>query len=245
MYLTAILVGYGLFIRRIHKQGYSHWAQHASSLLNFIIIGIVVGARLGYVLFYDLPSSMAHPLSIIWPFENGLYVGINGLSFHGGAIGFIVALAVACRLYKLPFLAILNQMVLVVPLGYFFGRIGNFLNLELYGRATHLPLGMIFPTDPAHLLRFPSQLFEALGEGLLLFAVLSWVDRQAWGKNYLTPTYIMGYGLIRFVLEFFREPDTFQHLLFGVFSYGQILSVLTLIVGVVFIPVYHYYENKN
>lgn len=245
MYLVAILVGYALFIRVALKHGHGDWLQHTSSLLNFCIIGIVVGARLGYVLFYDLASFIAHPLSIIWPFENGLYVGISGLSYHGGALGFLVALALACRRYKLPFLSILNQMMLGVPLGYFFGRIGNFLNLELYGRATHLPIGMIFPTDPSHLLRFPSQLFEALGEGLVLFALLVWVERHVWGKNYLTPAYLMGYGTIRFGLEFLREPDPFQRLVFGVFSYGQILSVLTLVVGLVFIPIYRHYEHQQ
>jgi phosphatidylglycerol:prolipoprotein diacylglycerol transferase len=245
MYLLAILVGYAMFVRRIQKNGLDKWTPHATSILNFAILGIVLGARLGYVLFYDLGSFLAHPTSIIWPFENGLYVGISGLSYHGGAIGFAVAIYLACRRYKIPFLSFLNQVVYVVPLGYFFGRLGNFLNLELYGRATSLPIGMIFPTDPAHLLRFPSQLFEAAGEGLLLYWTLSWMDQQTWGKTYLTSTYLIGYGLIRFGLEFFREPDAFQQLIFGVFSYGQMLSLLTIVIGIIFVPIYKYYENKN
>ena len=244
-YLIAILVSYALFIRRIQKNGFNSWTVHTSSLLNFAIIGIVIGARLGYTLFYDLDSFLAHPISIIWPFENGLYVGISGLSFHGGVVGLAIAIYLACRRYKLPFFSVMNQIAMAAPLGYFFGRIGNFLNLELYGRATHLPFGMIFPTDPTHLLRFPSQLFEAVGEGLVLFAILAWVERQPWGKNYLVPTYLVGYGFIRFGLEFFRQPDAFQHLLFGVFSYGQMLSALTVVVGILFVPVYNYYENKK
>lgn len=238
MYLTAILVGYVLFVRRIRRLGLDSWTDHASAILNYALIGIVLGARLGYVLVYDLPSFIAHPLSIIWPFENGLYVGISGLSYHGGAIGFAVALYLGCRRYKLPFLSLLNHVNTVVPLGYFFGRLGNFLNLELYGRVTTLPIGMIFPTDPQHLLRFPSQLFEAAGEGLLLYAVLAWIDKKSWGKPYITSAYLIGYGLIRFALEFIREPDAFQHLVFGVFSYGQMLSLLTVLVGLCFIPIY-------
>jgi phosphatidylglycerol:prolipoprotein diacylglycerol transferase len=245
LYLSAILIGYVVFSHRIRNQGLVRWSQNAASMLNFVIIGIVLGARLGYVLFYEPLSFFSLPLAIIWPFENGQYVGISGLSYHGGAIGFALGLYLACRRYKLPFLAVLRQIVMVVPLGYFFGRIGNFLNLELYGRPTSLSIGMMFPTDPLHLVRFPSQLFEATVEGLFLFLILYWMNKTKWAQNYITSAYLVGYGIIRFLIEFLREPDAFQRLVFGVFSYGQMLSLLTILVGLAFVPIYKYYDKQK
>lgn len=238
MYLLGIMVVYLSIIRVLRKYPELNPSGFLLDLFNYCVFGIIIGARLGYVIFYQPIYYLQNMLQIIWPFQDGQFVGISGLSYHGGAIGFIIALFIVTRRYKINPYIFLNLIVTYVPLGYTFGRLGNFLNLELYGRITSSAWGMYFPSDPLRFLRIPSQLLEAFGEGLLLFIVLSYFSRFFFAKKILTPIYIIGYGSVRFFIEFFREPDSFQNLVFNVLSYGQIFSILMIILGLILIPVF-------
>jgi phosphatidylglycerol:prolipoprotein diacylglycerol transferase len=209
-------------------------------------MGIIIGARIGYALFYEFSTFLASPLLLINPFQNGELVGISGLSYHGGAIGFLLAMLLYCKKYKLNFFKITNILSLYVPLGYTFGRIGNFLNQELYGRATTSFIGMYFPGDDLKLLRYPSQLAEALMEGIFIFLFLLMIAKlKPASKKIITPLYCLLYGTARFLTEFIREPDNFQTLFINVFTYGQILSIIMIIIGIILIPIYlKNYENN-
>jgi phosphatidylglycerol:prolipoprotein diacylglycerol transferase len=211
------------------------------NLLICIILGIILGGRLGYVLFYNLPYYLENPVKLIALWE-------GGLSFHGGLIGTIFAIGLYCKYHrqshhqeKLHFLPIGDIAALIAPLGILFGRIGNFINAELYGRIS--PDGnfcLNFPTDPANC-RYPSQLFEALGEGLLLFIILytlSYHPKIAGNGDQSRPgrlgaIFLILYGLIRTLIENFREPDAQIGYLLGGLSLGQILSLLTSLTGVI------------
>ena len=211
MYLVGFLVILGLLRKRLKKgEGQMHMTKE--QLLDFLLIcflGAVIGGRLGYVLFYNLPFYLAHPLAIISPLdpETGALVGIYGMSYHGGLVGALYAVMVFVKKYNLDFWALVDFVIPAIPAGYFFGRLGNFLNGELYGRATDSWLGMYFPNDSFGFLRHPSQLYEAFLEGLVLF-VIFWLGRNQrnWQGKFLA-LYFIAYAVARFVGEFFREPD--------------------------------------
>ena len=245
MYVCAILVVTFGFYYLASKNKEKDYLAHIFDFFNFGVLGIIVGARLGYVMFYNAGHYITHPLEIIWPFNNGEFVGISGLSYHGGALGFLIAIYLAAKLYDINFYSLFNRIVLLVPLGYTFGRIGNFLNQELFGRATQSWIGMYFPTDSTNSLRYPSQLFEAVGEGLFLFLILYLVSLNKKLAKYITPIYILGYAVIRYILEYFREPDSFQKLVFGLFSYGQVLSLAMVVLGLCLIPFFKKYVKEN
>ena len=176
MYIAAFLTSYLLVIYRTrHEDRFDYKPETIQDLFIWLITGLILGARLGYVLFYNLAYYAHHPLEIILPFEfsNGIrFVGISGMSYHGGAIGVLLAGILFCRKYHLSIWNLADLLCPVIPLGYTFGRIGNFINGELYGRITNLPWGMYFPLDVQHRLRHPSQLYEAFFEGIFLFADL-------------------------------------------------------------------------
>ncbi|OGI10725.1 MAG: prolipoprotein diacylglyceryl transferase [Candidatus Margulisbacteria bacterium GWF2_35_9] len=239
MYLIGIMVVYTSIIRILKKNPEFNPSGFVLDLFNYCVFGIILGARLGYAFFYQPGYYIHHLPQIFWPFENGVFVGISGLSYHGGAIGFILALFWVTHRYKLNTFNFLNLIVAFIPLGYTFGRLGNFLNLELYGRLTTSVWGMYFPSDSLNLLRVPSQLLEAFGEGLLLFILLVYLRRFFVTKKILTPIYIIGYGVVRFFIEFLREPDSFQNLVFNVLSYGQIFSILMIFLGLILIPIFN------
>jgi phosphatidylglycerol:prolipoprotein diacylglycerol transferase len=233
-------------MRHCKKNNLNYNLEKSYELFIYSFIGIIVGARLGYALFYELSSFIASPLLLINPFHNGELVGISGLSYHGGAIGFLLAMLLYCKKYKLNFFKITNILSLYVPLGYTFGRIGNFLNQELYGRATTSFIGMYFPGDDLKLLRYPSQLAEAFMEGIFVFLFLLMITKlKPTSKKIITPLYCLLYGTARFLTEFIREPDNFQTLFINVFTYGQILSIIMIIIGIILIPIYlKNYENN-
>lgn len=240
MYVTGLMVVYYSFI--IHnKREQRGYEKVMTSFLNYSLIGIIIGARLGYVLFYNFAYYKQHLLEIFLPFQDGRFVGISGLSYHGGAIGFLLAMILLSQSYKINIFDFLNFINRFVPLGYTFGRIGNFLNLELYGRKTNSILGMRFPSDPEFALRYPSQLLEAIGEGLLIYVILLLVHRI--NSNIITPMYLILYGVIRFFIEFFREPDHFQVLWLDYFSYGQVLSIVMILLGLISIPIFLKYAK--
>ena len=234
MYLAAFACIYLLVMRRIRWENFPYTAELIQDYFVWAILGVIIGGRLGYVFFYNLGYYLQHPLEIIFPFEfnGGLhFVGISGMSYHGGAIAVLIATVIFCRKRGIDFWRFADLFSSAIPLGYTFGRIGNFINGELYGRATNVPWSMVFPLDPLHLLRHPSQLYEAFFEGIVLFAVL-WVVRKRFPfTGALFAFYIIGYGVVRFFIEFFREPDVQLGFVLGPFSMGQLLCLLMILAG--------------
>lgn len=206
--------------------------EDLSDFLFWAGIGVILGGRLGFVLFYNLPHYLENPVDI-------LKVWTGGMSFHGGFLGVVVAiLAFSWRNRFSPF-ALGDLAACAAPIGLFLGRIANFINGELWGRPADAPWAVIFPDPRAGgLPRHPSQLYEAALEGLLLFLVLWWLARQPAIRERtgtLSGVFLIGYGLARIVAEFFREPDIqIGYLAFGI-TMGQLLSVPMVLVGMVFV----------
>lgn len=235
MYLLSFLVVYAVLVYRIKKEKLSYTASQCEDFIIWAVCGALAGGRIGYVLFYDFAYFTAHPLEVFWPFRKtgGMaMVGISGLSYHGGLLGVFAATLLFCRRHKLPFWQFVDFFIPAVPLGYTFGRIGNFLNGELWGRVTTVPWGMHFPGAPTDALRHPSQLYEALGEGVILFVVLWGLRNRAALRGYLLWVYVFGYGLARFGIEYFRQPDEHLGLLWAGLSMGQWLTVAMLVIPV-------------
>ncbi len=234
MYLAAFVCIYLVVMRRIRQDRLPYTAELIQDYFVWAILGVIIGGRLGYVLFYNLGYYLRHPLEILLPFEfNGgfRFVGISGMSYHGGALAVLIATAIFCRVRRIDFWRFADLFSSAIPLGYTFGRIGNFLNGELYGRATDVAWAMVFPLDPLHLPRHPSQLYEAFFEGIFLFAVLWLVRKRFSSTGALFALYIMGYGLVRFFIEFFRQPDAQLGFVFGPLSMGQLLCLLMIAAG--------------
>jgi phosphatidylglycerol---prolipoprotein diacylglyceryl transferase len=207
-----------------------HVAGHRALIIDFMLIGFfaaVAAGRIGYVMFYDFQHFLAHPSAIVSPYDSasGRLIGLYGMSYHGALVGVIVAGFFFVRAKKIPFLKLADFIVPAIPAGYFFGRIGNFLNGELYGRVTSSPLGMYFVNDPGTS-RHPSQLYEAFLEGMVLFAIL-WAlrNKAARRPGSLFLLYLFGYGCVRFVAEQFRNPDPQLGFLSLGLTMGQILSI--------------------
>ncbi len=199
------------------------------SLYTCLILGLVLGARLGYVLFYDLPTYVRNPLEIfaVWH---------GGMSFHGGMIGCLVAGYLCCLKYRMDFWRTADLVIVTAPIGLGLGRIGNFINGELFGRVTDVPWGMVFP-EGGPLPRHPSQLYEFMLEGVLLFLILWILKNRKPTPGVLSGLFLVFYGIFRFCVEFFREPDPQLGFIAGPFTMGQILSVLTTLAGVLFIAI--------
>lgn len=246
MYLSSILSIFFLYISYCKKNKLVNNLNYSYELLIYSFIGIIIGARLGYALFYEPLVFLSNPLKLINPFENGTLVGISGLSYHGGALGFITAIVLYCKKYKINFFQTTNILSLYIPLGYTLGRIGNFLNLELYGKATNLIIGMYFPNDSTQTLKYPSQIAEAFVEGILIFFILKVAIKYfPLSKKIITPLYCLLYGFARFFIEFIREPDVFQSLFINIFTYGQFLSIIMILWGITFIPIYLKHYEKT
>jgi phosphatidylglycerol---prolipoprotein diacylglyceryl transferase len=236
MYLAAFAMTYVLVLYRLKTE--DRWdltTEHLQGLLTAMIIGLIVGARLGYVLFYHPGYYAARPLEIFLPFgfDNGFhFTGISGMSYHGGLIGTAIGLWWYVRKCKLGFREMVDLLAPCIPAGYTFGRIGNFINGELWGRVTDSAIGMYFPHAPGSLLRHPSQLYEAFGEGIVLFAALWFLRKRITTPGAMLALYLIGYGTVRFVIEFFREPDA--HLGFILFSLtmGQLLCAMMIASGI-------------
>ncbi len=235
MYVIAYFVGYRLALARIRRGASALTEKNLDDLLAYLVVGMLIGARLIYVLVYDFPGYRSHPLLV-------LAVWKGGLSFHGAILGMAVAVALFARRHRLPFLAVADTIAVAGTIGLFFGRIGNFINGELYGRPSNVPWAMIFPDDRLHVPRHPSQLYEAFAEGILLALVLWFLDRRAHRKGWywnglLTSAFLIGYALLRFLLEFTRQPDAQLGLVVAGFSMGQLLSTIMLLAGVVLLIV--------
>jgi len=234
MYLVAFGLTYFLVMYRIRDEKLTYQAETIQDMMIWLIIGLILGGRLGYVLFYNFDYYLHRPWEVLLPFDfsSGIrFVGISGMSFHGGAVGAVIAAVVFCRRHGCDFWKLADLFCPAIPLGYTFGRIGNFLNGELYGRPTDVPWGMVFPLDPARLLRHPSQLYEAFFEGIFLFTVLWTLRRKSPFPGFLLATYLFGYGLVRFFVEFYRQPDSQLGYFWGVLTMGQILCLVMMILG--------------
>ncbi len=227
MYLVAFVQILLLGRWCIKHRPWTGWdAKMLDDVLFYGVIGTILGGRLGYVLFYKPAEYLANPLDILKVWE-------GGMSFHGGFLGVILALALFARRHQLRWLAVTDFIAPLVPLGLAAGRLGNFINGELWGRATDLPWGMVFPQAQDAIARHPSQLYQLAGEGLALFAILWLYSRKPRPVGAVSAVFLIGYGGFRFLAEFAREPDAFLGLLGLGLSMGQWLSLPMVVIGVV------------
>ena len=254
MYLFGVLGALLLANKRI-KQPNSGWTKsQVENLLFWGFLGLFIGARIGYVFFYNLEAFIAEP-SILFRVWEG------GMSFHGGLIGALVVIALFGIKTNKYFFQVADFVAPLVPIGLMFGRLGNFINGELWGRVTHSPIGMLFPTSKhadfmfaqSHpewvtlysqlngvLPRHPSQLYEMMFEGIILFIILNIYVRKPRPMGAVSGLFLLCYGLFRFIIEFFRQPDEQLGLFFNIISMGQILCLPMIILGKIFI----YYAYK-
>jgi phosphatidylglycerol:prolipoprotein diacylglycerol transferase len=193
----------------------------------YLILGIIIGGRLGYVLFYNLPYYLSNFLEIfkVWK---------GGMSFHGGLIGVLVSFYLLTKKQKISFWGLLDIVSISVPIGLFFGRIANFINQELYGRVTDSKIGMVFANSDG-MPRHPSQLYEAFFEGIVLFLIMFFSAKKNLKHNgRMSGIFLIGYGIMRFFIEFFREPDEQIGYILAYFTMGQILCLFMVVVGILF-----------
>lgn len=251
MYLFAFATCYFVIWKMNLKQNVGIKKEQMDSFVSWVIAGILIGARLGYVLFYNPMHYLTNPLEIIMPFrydavEGFIFVGISGMSYHGGLIGAILFGILGMKRNKMPIWETLNLGFLAVPLGYSWGRWGNFVNGELYGEVTTSPIGMLFPMAHDLQLRHPSQLYEMTFEGIILFGILFWLSHYKLFKKQMFPLYLIGYGTFRFFIEFFRHPDNFlgRNDLIGM-SRGQSLCFLMIVTGIAIFIWEHKRELKT
>jgi len=284
MYIVAFSVAYILF-RRECRQGILGGmdGDTSTNLFLYVIVGLILGARLGSCLLYEGSTYyLTHPWMIFWPFRNGQFVGLPGMSYHGGVAGALAGGWLFSRRYGYRLLDIADSLVCAVPLGYTFGRLGNFINGELWGRCTGTSYGMVFPNAPSYptslqwvrdaadaasisytqggyvnLPRHPSQLYEAFFEGIVLFFFMWFAIRpllvgRKTGRGTGLGAYLAGYGLVRFIIEYFREPDSQLGFVIALgretepvalfrsvlnISMGQVLCFIMIIAGAVLVVV--------
>ena len=226
-YIAGIVLGWRIARRLVEARPRAGTAEQMDDYVTWVTLGIILGGRLGYVLFYRPGYYLFHPLE-------ALMVWQGGMSFHGGALGVIIATLIFARRNKLNPLLFGDRAAAVVPIGLFFGRVANFINGELWGRPSDVPWAIVFPTDPSQLARHPSQLYQAGLEGLAL-CLLMWVLARREGvrarPGLLTGALIAGYGVARLLGEFFREPDAHLGYLLGGVTMGQLLSLPMVAVG--------------
>lgn len=225
-YVAGILLGWFYANKIIERFNSKITTKNLEEFVTYAIIGIVVGGRLGFVLFYNPYKYFSNPIEILKTYE-------GGMSFHGGALGVITAAYIFCRQHKISFLSLTDIITLVVPIGLFFGRIANFINGELYGRVTNSILGIVFPNSDLQP-RHPSQLYEAFFEGLVLFCILAYAvfKRKSLNKQGLNSgLYLTFYSIFRIIIEIFREPDVQIGFILDSLTMGQVLSMPLLFLG--------------
>ena len=229
-YLAGLVIGWRYMVAKSREPGAALDEAAVDDLLVWITIGIILGGRLGYVLAYNPGYFVDHPAAVFKVWQ-------GGMAFHGGLLGVVVALLGFARRRGKPVLAVADMVAPIVPVGLFFGRIANFINGELFGRASDVPWAMVFPHGgPAP--RHPSQLYEAALEGAVLFVLLWWLSRRSAVRarpGLLTGLFCAGYAIARLAVELFREPDAQLGLLFAGATMGQLLSLPLLLFGLILI----------
>jgi len=223
MYLLGLTAAYFIIKARAAARGIALAKEQIYDLIVYAAVGVFVGGRLGYVLFYNFRYYVEHPAQIVAVWE-------GGMSFHGGLLGTILALWLFSTRRQIPFYTITDLAAITVPIGLGLGRIGNFINGELYGRPTDVAWCMVFPGGGPEC-RHPSQLYEAALEGGVLFVLLWLIGKKPTPPGTQAWSLITGYGLCRLVVEFFREPDLHLGFVFGPFSMGQVLSAPMILLG--------------
>ena len=238
MYLVAFGIVYLLCRSKINNKEYTKLTlPEFEDLLSWCFIALIIGARLGYVLFYNFEYYIDNPLEILLPFsiKNGVwkFTGIAGMSYHGGVIGVLIAIWLYARKKDLHLYTIADFLTPAIPLGYFFGRIGNFINGELYGRVTEASIGMYFPNAGDYQLRHPSQLYEAFFEGIVLYFLIKSLRTRFTFLGFNSGLYVFGYAFFRFFIEYVREPDNHLGFILLNLSMGQLLCIAMMFGGVV------------
>jgi phosphatidylglycerol:prolipoprotein diacylglycerol transferase len=228
-YITGLVLGWWGVRRLARATPPVASLEQVDDFLTWATLGVVFGGRLGYCLFYQPAEYLPHPWEILQVWE-------GGMSFHGGFLGVCIAAVIYCWQQRIPFFGFIDRVAVVTPIGLGLGRCANFINGELYGRAAPpgLPWAMIFPRDPQHIPRHPSQLYQATMEGLLLFLLLFACSRFARLRarfGFLSGVFLVGYGTARIIGEFFREPDEFLGYLWEGATMGQLLSFPMVIGG--------------
>ncbi len=227
MYLFAFLSAWLIAVHRSKAPNSLVAKQDVENLVTYGAFGVILGARFGYVVFYNFDRWMGDPL---WLFR----VWEGGMSFHGGLLGVIVAMIIYAHRIRVPFVALMDFVAPMVPLGLGFGRMGNFIGQELWGRVTDVPWAIVFPkaNDPAGIARHPSQLYQATLEGLILCVVLLWFSAKPRPRGAVCGLFLLLYSIFRSVVENYRQPDAdIGFDLFGFITRGQLLSLPMFILG--------------
>ena len=225
MYVLGFTASYFLVLHQIRKFGLKKLAAHFENLNFVLILSLVLGGRLGYVLIYNLPYYLRHPAEIMATWQ-------GGMSFHGALLGVIIGGALFCKKKGLNFWQTADIYVVTVPIGLGLGRLGNFINGELFGRVSTVPWAMVFPGG-GPLPRHPSQLYEFFLEGIVLFAILWKLKDRPHPAGFILAFFLIFYGIFRSFVELFRQPDPQLGFLLGSFTMGQILSLVMLLTGAV------------
>jgi phosphatidylglycerol:prolipoprotein diacylglycerol transferase len=228
-YLAGLVFGWWYIRRLARMPGAAMSANHIDDFITWAVLGVIIGGRLGYVLFYRPMSYLEDPLAVFRLWD-------GGMSFHGGFLGVVLAVIFYCRKHKLDLMRVSDVVAIVSPIGLLTGRLANFINGELWGRPTEADAwyGMIFPGDPLQVARHPSQLYEAFSEGILLFLILQFMYHKTRiakeMPGFIAGSFMIGYGIVRILVENVREPDVGVAILFGL-TRGQLLSTLMFLLA--------------
>lgn len=227
MYLLGFVAGWALGRYRAKRPGSGWTAEQVDDLVFYIALGVILGGRVGYILFYGFGSFLHNPLTLFRIWE-------GGMSFHGGFLGVLLAMALFARKYRRGFWPTVDFIAPLIAPGILFGRLGNFINGELWGRVTDLPWGMVFRQTGDGLPRHPSQLYEAALEGVALFVIVWLFSAKPRPTMAVSGVFALAYGFFRFLVEFVRQPDPqLGYLAFGWLTMGQVLSLPLIAVGAV------------
>lgn len=240
MYLVGFAAAWALGTYRARKQAWTvvNTGSQVGDLIFYGALGVILGGRIGYMLFYQFPTFIHHPWTIVEVWD-------GGMSFHGGMLGVAVAMWLYSRKLKCYFLNLSDFFAPMVPIGLAAGRLGNFINDELWGRVTNSPLGMIFPKG-GPLPRYPSQLLEFLLEGVVLFSLLWWISLKPRKRGTITACFLIFYACFRIFAEFFRQPDPqLGFLFFGWVTMGMVLSAPMFVAGVIMLVWIHYRDREK
>jgi len=227
MYLAAFILGWSYAVWRAKSRDDWH-TEMVSDLLFYIAMGVILGGRIGYILFYDLSYYLSNPFSIVEVWQ-------GGMSFHGGLLGVTLAMWLFARKTKKSLFEVADFVAPLIPIGLFTGRVGNFINSELWGKVTDSPLGMsVFDPQLQQMVqKYPTQLLQAFLEGLVLFTILYLYTRKPRPAGSVAGLFLVGYGVFRFIAEFYRMPDAqLGYLAWGWLTMGQVLSLPMILLGI-------------